>query len=107
MKQINLSEVKPEMVLARDVYGRNESLLMGKGVTLSSESIVQLSHLGIGQVWIEAPDEKEETDNKEIEKIIKELEAQLDDQFRLVSHNPIMQDLKRICARYLIRKRTG
>ena len=107
MKQIDINEVKPEMVLAKNVYGRNENLLMGKGTPLSSGTIEQLSRMGLQSLWVEAPDEKMELSSEDIAKITKEVEAQLDAQFELVSHNPTMNELKKIFAHHLIKKRTA
>lgn len=107
MKQITLNDAAPEMVLAKDVYGKNENLLMGKGTVLNGDSIGQLSRLGIQGVWIEASDEEKEMTDEDIAKMKKEVEALLDAQFELVSHSPIMQELKKLFTRYLIRKRSA
>ncbi len=107
MKQITLNDVAPEMVLAKNVYGKNENLLMGEGTVLSSDSIGQLSRLGIQSLWIEAPDEDKEMTAEDIAKMKEEVEALLDAQFEPVSHSPIMQELKKVFTRYLIRKRSA
>jgi len=44
---------------------------MGEGTTLSSDSIGQLSRLGIQSFWIEAPDEEKEMTSEDIENIKK------------------------------------
>ena len=107
MKQIAINDVTPEMVLAKNVYGKNENLLMGEGTALNSDSIEQLSRLGIQILWIEAPDDEKEMSSADLANIKKEVEALLDAQFELVSHNPIMQELKKLFTRYLIRKRSA
>ncbi len=107
MKQITLNDAAPEMVLAKNVYGKNENLLMGEGTVLSSDSIGQLSRLGIQSVWIEAPDEEKEMTAEDIAKMKKEVEALLDAQFEPVSHSPIMHELKKVFRRYLIKKRSA
>ncbi len=107
MKQIPIQEAKPEMVLAKNVYGKNENLLMGKGTVLNSDSIGQLSRLGIQSIWIEAPGEEKEMTAEDIAKMKEEVEALLDAQFEPVSHSPIMQELKKVFRRYLISKRSA
>jgi protein tyrosine phosphatase (PTP) superfamily phosphohydrolase (DUF442 family) len=107
MKRITINDAAPEMVLAKNVYGKNENLLMGDGTVLNSDSIGQLSRLGIQSLWIEAPDEEKEMTSEDIAKIKKEVEALLDAQFEPVSHSPIMQELKKVFTRYLIRKRSA
>jgi len=104
MKQIDISDLKPGMVLAKNVYGKSENLLMGKGVPLSSEKIEQLSCLGIKSLWVEAPDERKEPSGEDITKITKEVREMLDSQFEQVSHNLIMKELKEVFARYLIKR---
>ena len=106
MKKIPTQEAKPKMVIARNVYGKNENLIMAKGITLSSESIGQLSRMGIQSLWIEAPDEKQEMSSEDIARIKKEVEEKLVAQFEMVSHNPIIQGLKKVFKDYLIKKRT-
>ncbi len=44
---------------------------------------------------------------EDIASIKKEVEALLDAQFEPVSHSPIMQELKKVFGRYLIRKRSA
>ncbi len=107
MKQVSIHDLKSGMVLAKNVYGKKESLLMGKGTTLSSDSIEQLSRLGIQSLWVEAFDEKKDMNGEEIKKIIKEVEEMLDSQFEPVSHNLIMKELKKVFTYYLIKKRTA
>jgi len=107
MKQLSIHDLKPGMVLAKDVYGKKESLLMGKGTTLSSENIEQLSRLGIQSFWVETADEKKDMSGEEIKKIEKEVEEMLDSQFEPVSHNLIMRELKKVFTNYLIKKRTA
>ena len=107
MKQITINDAAPEMVLAKNVYGKNENLLMGEGTVLNSDSIGQLSRIGIQSFWIEAPDEEKEMSSEDLANIKKEVEALLDAQFELVSYNPIMQELKKLFTRYLIRKRSA
>jgi len=107
MKKITINDVAPEMVLAKNVYGKNENLLMGEGTVLASDSIEQLSRLEIQSLWIEGPDEEQEMTSEDIAKIKNEVEALLDAQFEPVSHSPIMQELKTVFRRYLVRKRTA
>ena len=107
MQNVSINDLKPGMILAKNVYGRNENVLMGKGVAISSDSIEQLSSLGIESLFVESPDEKKDLNNEEIEKITKEVEEMLNSQFEKVSHNPIMKELKRVFANYLIKKRTS
>ncbi len=107
MKRITINDAAPEMVLAKNVYGKNENLLMGEGTVLNSDNMGQLSRLGIQSLWIEAPDEEKEVTSEDIAKIKKEVEALLDAQFEPVSHSPIMQELKKVFTRYLIRKRSA
>ncbi len=107
MKRITINDAAPEMVLAKNVYGKNENLLMGKGIILNTESIGQISRMGIQSLWVEAPDEEKEMTSEDIAKIKKEVETLLDAQFEPVSHSPIMQELKKVFTRYLIRKRSA
>ena len=93
------------MVLAKNVYGENENLLMEEGTVLNSDSIGQLSRLEIQSFWIESPGE--EKSSEDIASIKKEVEALLNAQFEPVSHSPIMQELKKVFRRYLIRKRSA
>ncbi len=106
MKQVSVDEVTSGMVLAKNVYSKNESLLMGKGTTLNNDHIMQLSRLGIQSFWVETPDKKNEMSSEEIKKITKEVEEMLYAQFERVSHNLIMNELKVVFAHYLIKKRT-
>ena len=105
MKRVDIHDLKEEMVLAKNVYGKNEALLMGKGVTINSDSLEQLTRLGVSDLWVETPDEKSELSRKQEMK--KEVEAMLDSQFEPVSKNPIMQELKELFINYLIKKRTA
>lgn len=107
MKQIDVQDLKEGMVLAKDVYGKNKALLMGKGVTVNGESLEQLSRLGVSNLWIETPDEKSELSNEQKQAIKEEVETILDYQFEPVSENPIMQELKELFINYLIKKRTA
>ena len=107
MKQVSIHDVKSGMVTARNVYSKNESLLMGKGTTLSSDHIEQLSRLGIQSLWIKASDTTKDIGGEEIKKITREVEEMLDAQFELVSYNLIMKELKRVFTNYLIKKRTA
>ncbi len=104
MKQVDIRDVRQGMVLAKTLYGKNESLLMGKGVPLSQDHIDQLKRLGIQSLWIEAEEEHKTVDNEETKRIAQEIEALLDAQFQRVSHNLIMGELKRIFANYLIKR---
>jgi hypothetical protein len=106
MKQISISEATTEMVLAKDVYGRNDNLLIGEGNVLNAEHIECLTRFGVETLWIEASDEGKTADSEKIEKVTQEVETLLESQFQNVSHNPVMQELKNIFARYLIEKRT-
>ena len=90
-----------------DVNEQNEALLMGKGITINSDSLEQLTRLGVSDLWIETSDEKSELGSEEKQEIKKEVEAMLDSQFKHVSENPIMQELKELFANYLIKKRTA
>ncbi len=107
MKRITINDAAPEMVLAKNVYGKNENLLMGEGTVLNSDNMGQLSRLGIQSLWIEAPDEEKEMTAEDIAKMKEEVEALLDAQFEPVSHSPIMQELKKVFRRYLIKKRSA
>ncbi len=107
MKKITINDAAPEMVLAKNVYGKNESLLIGEGTVLDSDSIGQLSRFEIQSLWIESPDEEKGMTAEDIAKIKEEVEALLDAQFKAVSHSPIMQELKKVFGRYLIRKRSA
>ena len=107
MKQVDIRDVRQGMILAKNLYGKNESLLMGKGVPLSQDHIDQLKRLGIQSLWIEAEDENKTMDSEEVKRITREIETLLDDQFQRVSHNLIMNELKRIFANYLVKKRTA
>ena len=106
MKQIPIQEAKPEMVLAKNVYGSNDNFLMGKGITLNADNIAQLSRLGVQILSVEGPNGKSEMSGEDIEKITKEVEELLNAQFEKVSQNPIMKELKRIFTNSLIKKRT-
>ena len=92
------------MVLAKNIYDANETLLMGKGTTLNAGNITRLSNLGLQTLWVEASGEKEELDSEEITRVSQEVEKLLESQFERVSHNPTMEELKRIFAKYLIKK---
>ncbi|MBN1547206.1 MAG: hypothetical protein JW902_11150 [Syntrophaceae bacterium] len=107
MKPIDVHDLKEGMVLAKDIHGKNNALLMGKGVTINSDSLEQLIRLGVSVLWIETPDEKSELSDKQKEAIKEEVEAMLDSQFERVSENPIMQELKELFANHLIRKKTA
>jgi len=107
MKRVDIHDLKEEMVLAKNVYGKNEALLMGKGVTINSDSLEQLTRLGVSDLWVEAPDEKSELSSEQKQEMKKEVEAMLDSQFEPVSGNPVMQELKELFINYLIKKRTA
>ena len=98
MQNVSINDLKPGMILAKNVYGGNENVLIGKGVTICSDSIKQLSRLGIQSLWVESHDEKKDVSSEDIEKITQEVENMLDSQFELVSHNLIMKELKRVFA---------
>ena len=107
MKQVDVHDLKEGMVLAKSVYGKNKTLLMGKGVTINSDSLEQLTRLGVSDLWIETPDEKSEMSSEQKQEMKKEVEAMLDSQFEHVSGNPIMQELKELFANYFLKKRTA
>ena len=107
MKQVSVHDVKSGMVLAKNVYSKNESLLMGKGTTLNNDHIEQLSCLGIQSLWVEAPEEKKDMNSEEIKRVTKEIEEILDSQFELVSHNLIMKELKKVFTNFLIKKKAA
>jgi hypothetical protein len=90
----------------KNVYGKNESLLMRKGATLTKEHIEQLKRLDIQSLWVVSHDGEKDMGSEEVTKIAQEVEALLDAQFEQVSHNLIMKELKRVFASYLIKKRT-
>jgi hypothetical protein len=105
MKQVSVGQLKPGMVVARNVYGKNENLLLGKGTTINSGTIEHVSRLGVASLWIDTSCEKVDAKGGDAEKITKEVEEILDAQFEGVVHNPIMRELKGVFRDYLIRKR--
>ncbi len=60
MKRIAIYNVKPQMVLAKEVYSRNGRLLLRKGTELNKQWIDRLVDFGIPTVYIEGNSEPEE-----------------------------------------------
>ena len=107
MEQVAIQDLKLGMVVAKDVYGRNDNLILGKGTALSQETIAQVSQAGLQHVWIESIEHEKELDKQKIEQIKEDITETLNAKFQSVSHNPLMMELKRICINHLIKKRTS
>ena len=52
IKRINISEVKPGMVLASDVYNTSEQLVLEKGTVLSDKNITRLKFYSVREADI-------------------------------------------------------
>ena len=105
MKQLSIHEVAPGMILAKNVYGRNDNLLLGKGAMINDDNLAQLVRFGVQILWVEAPEEKL-IQHQDLTTITREVEEMLNSQFERVSHNPIMNDLKRLFTHCLIKKKS-
>jgi hypothetical protein len=105
MKQVSIHEVAPGMILAKNVYGRNDNLLLGKGAMINDDNLAQLLRFGVQILWVEAP-EDEVLQHQDLTTITREVEEMLNSQFERVSHNPIMNDLKRLFTHCLIKKKS-
>lgn len=61
MQQVNIKEVKPGMVLAREVCGTDGRMLLGKGVSLEDKHLRILNMWGVSEIFIlDGETEKEE-----------------------------------------------
>ena len=107
MNQIAFHDLKPGMVVAKDIYGKTHNLILGKETILNQEMITQLSQSGIQQIWIERKECEENLDEQTIKQSKHEITETLNAKFQSVSHNPLMMELKNICINYLIRKRVS
>ncbi|SET52298.1 HD-GYP domain-containing protein [[Clostridium] polysaccharolyticum] len=71
MKRKSINAVKGNEVLARDVYGNTDTILMVSGMTLKKEYIEKLKQLNIDYVYIEDGFSRESDEQKTIEERIK------------------------------------
>lgn len=56
-KQLPINRIYPGMITARDVYARNDQLVMNKGVVLNSEMISKLMFYAIESVYVHETEE--------------------------------------------------
>lgn len=101
VQNIPISLAAAGMVLAKEIRPDDNpasSPLCGKGVTLSDSLISRLTSMGIQSVFVEGHPVMLEG-----EKTVEETLASLDKRFAKVSEDPLMQKLREIYQRQIIR----
>lgn len=61
VRRMAIYNVKPDMVLAKEIYSRNGRLLLRKGAVLTEEWISRLIDFGIPTIYVEGNDSPEES----------------------------------------------
>ncbi len=71
MKRKSINSIKGNEVLARDVYGNTDTILMVSGMVLKKEYIERLKQLNVDYVYIEDGFSRESSEQRTIEERIK------------------------------------
>lgn len=95
MKRVVITEVLPDMVLAKAVTNANGLPIIAAGTTLDSAMIDRLKHLDLTSVYVEG-DAGADTG-----KTLEELDAELEHRFRRVIRDPLQQNLLAALRRHL------
>lgn len=90
MKRISVYDVKPGLVIARPVYGRDGRRLLLTGVQLTDQYINRLRDLGVPTIYIQEPDPLAELDQAKLYENVKELPDAISFETRLEAE-------KRLC----------
>lgn len=67
MKKVNVENLVPGMVLAKDVYNYNDQLLLSTGLCLNDKAITKLTFYSINHVWVQEDSSPEETASPTVE----------------------------------------
>ncbi|MBQ9118533.1 MAG: HD-GYP domain-containing protein [Lachnospiraceae bacterium] len=59
IKRLPISEIAPGMITARDIYSRNDQLILNKDTVLGADSIAKLMFYAVGGIWIYEESQKE------------------------------------------------
>ncbi len=103
MKEVDVDELEPGMVIARSVEDSNGRVLLQEGKELTPTVINSLQNLGKESVHVKEEDEKEEEKFESVE----DMEEQLDHMYELVEDNETMKEMKEIAKKYLRSKLEG
>lgn len=93
MKKILIDNIQDGMILARDVCGSTDNVLLSKGIRLTQSLGKRLKNWGVPFIWIEG--EEEQKVEKSTHETISQVDfiKHLEDKFSQVKDNPIMHDL--------------
>jgi hypothetical protein len=101
MQTLPISMVTPGMVVAKDVRKDGEAtgrVLCGKGVNLTESLILRLKGMGIESLTVEGRPVKIEG-----EQSLEDMFAALDRRFSRVAQDPLMQKVKEMYRKQIIR----
>ena len=93
MKKILIDTIQDGMIIARDICGSTDNVLLGKGTRLTQSLGKRLKNWGIPFIWIEG-EEEQKVEKSPTETIYQyDFIKHLEDKFSQVKDNPIMHDL--------------
>lgn len=87
MRRVVIEELTPGMILAKPVTNAAGLVVLPSGAELDEATLSRLQRLGLASVFVEGDPDSAGG------KTLTELEAELDHRFRLVSHDPLQQQL--------------
>ena len=90
-KTINLDECTDGMRLADGVIDENGMMLVSADTPINDKLLAKLANLGVENVTIIV---EEQLSDEEKLRLQKEIEEQVNDRFRNVADNPLMQQLR-------------
>jgi hypothetical protein len=93
MKKILIENIHDGLILARDICGPNDNVLLGKGTTLTQSLGRRLKNWGVSFVWIEGEEEKKVESVRDESIAPDDILKHLEEKFSLVKENPLMREL--------------
>ena len=93
------------MILAEPVYDLHGLLLLKKGSELSKKNISMLKSWGVSSVIVDGEFEDDDNQLYGVDRKVKErIYNELKEKFSKVLNNPVMEEIKRVACRLLVKK---
>jgi hypothetical protein len=103
-KLIKIEELKPDMVIDKDVANLQGAVLLRKGNVVTEKHIKIFRAWGVKSIFVQTNDEAEDLGGRDLQEVvdekIKELNVILDEKFALVQSNELMNTIKGLALKH-------
>ena len=102
MVVLDVSELKPGMVLAKPVFNHQELLLLETGAKITEKNIRMFKSWGVTAVWVKGDSPDDDTEDIRPDAESREaIELELKEKFAEVLDNPVMLEIMRAASSVL------